>query len=1125
MKILNLKIHNMASIIDATVDFENGPLGNNALFLITGPTGAGKSTILNCLCIALYNTAPAIVAYTKRGQVDSNNMRLSSPATLIRHGAKDDKAIKQAAWIEVTFIGVDHMRYTARWMAHRKNKRRDRHVVEYEITRTLQCGEHEDKISPKRDALDDKLGLNYDQFTRTVVLAQGKFSEFLSADDAIKAQLLEEITGTEEFSKIGARVYEKTSEKTRERDLLMAEIRGAELLTPEQEDELRTQARDLLTQIESLNKAKTATDTAVQWLDNQALYTASEASTKADLDKAQADLAAPQALSDKAEVKAFDDTAAARTALASLRSNESSLDKNAKATEQLLLDEMPTLLAALQWLEEDTANKKARAAEVDVLIAADKPNAEAYVNVADAKAKAKTIAQLLDAAATQRTNIETLEAKTKGLVSAQSDAQTANDNAAKALQDAKDKAEACSKAVKAYNIEEISDRLSTLNNRLSAISNARTLAEQRKGVEDTLAAEQTELDRLNGEIETAQSSLNTDKEKLPKLENTSKIAQSVLESHQTLSDNIAEIRRKMASEDRCPLCGTQHVLPLADEVMAEHLREASDKAQKAKDAVDETRKRITTTETALKEKRRSKTQRENHINQLKDNISGYDEKISVALASAGVASLDELDALETELKDKQNKAKSESTNAQTAVNNLASANNEQATAQDAADKAAEKLRAAQNAVNDNSRLINDAKNKEKDAKDSADAEFQALLALLPKGMTEDAKVEGAEQLAADFADAAKRYNDLCNEANNLSNAITEQDRVINAVSSTLTPLKDKAEAEAQEPFEDKELEQKTSALGLKLASMQGQAKQLSDAADKARRELNDCLAALPDVTTEVLDRLSARSEQISQARQRMQQLSTSLAQAEGALRQATDVLNGHAEKRPQMEEEPDVEALREKALSLASELEKLIAEKSGIDTRLRENADRAAAVADKSGELEKLNREWHLWKKLNDVVGGNGGVNFRNVAQLFVLRALLNKANHYLQGFSHRYRFVENGKQLTISVMDSEQAGAVRPVTSLSGGETFIVSLALALGLSAINAHQIHVESLFIDEGFGSLSSDCLDMVLTALQTLHGGGKRSVGIISHVEAIKDRIPTQVVVSSGGANNSTITVKG
>jgi exonuclease SbcC len=175
-------------------------------------------------------------------------------------------------------------------------------------------------------------------------------------------------------------------------------------------------------------------------------------------------------------------------------------------------------------------------------------------------------------------------------------------------------------------------------------------------------------------------------------------------------------------------------------------------------------------------------------------------------------------------------------------------------------------------------------------------------------------------------------------------------------------------------------------------------------------------------------------------------------------------------------------------------------------------------------ELEIQRREWELWGGLKELIGSADGKKFRGFAQGLTLDSLLVHANLHLQDLARRYRLQRvPGSDLELQVIDTDMGDEVRSVYSLSGGESFLVSLALALGLASLSSSRTEVESLFIDEGFGSLDQDTLDLALASLDTLQSLG-RKIAVISHVQAMVERIGAQVLVEKRGAGQSRVRVQ-
>jgi len=222
------------------------------------------------------------------------------------------------------------------------------------------------------------------------------------------------------------------------------------------------------------------------------------------------------------------------------------------------------------------------------------------------------------------------------------------------------------------------------------------------------------------------------------------------------------------------------------------------------------------------------------------------------------------------------------------------------------------------------------------------------------------------------------------------------------------------------------------------------------------------------------------------------------------------------------------------AAALAEQLDAVLAERREADgaaaaLRLNQAQDderrqRAQAVL---AEIDAQQQVERRWGRMNELIGSADGKKFRNYAQQFTLDVLLGYANRHLQQLARRYRLERVGNaaapSLALMVRDQDMGGEIRSVNSLSGGESFLVSLALALGLASLSSNRVRVESLFIDEGFGSLDSDTLRVAMDALDGLQSMG-RKVGVISHVQEMTERIATRIVVQPGGAGTSTVTVQ-
>lgn len=221
----------------------------------------------------------------------------------------------------------------------------------------------------------------------------------------------------------------------------------------------------------------------------------------------------------------------------------------------------------------------------------------------------------------------------------------------------------------------------------------------------------------------------------------------------------------------------------------------------------------------------------------------------------------------------------------------------------------------------------------------------------------------------------------------------------------------------------------------------------------------------------------------------------------------------HLARQPGEDDAATVEA----ALAAArAELERAKQAQAEADFTLRRDDERRAQASDLIARIDRQQATAHTWQVLNELIGSADGKKFRNHAQQMTLDILLGYANRHLATLSRRYRLERVRQSLALLVIDQDMADEARSVHSLSGGESFLVSLALALGLASLSSHRVRVESLFIDEGFGSLDADTLRVAMDALDSLQAQG-RKVGVISHVHEMTERIGTRIEVRrlSGG----------
>jgi exonuclease SbcC len=309
--------------------------------------------------------------------------------------------------------------------------------------------------------------------------------------------------------------------------------------------------------------------------------------------------------------------------------------------------------------------------------------------------------------------------------------------------------------------------------------------------------------------------------------------------------------------------------------------------------------------------------------------------------------------------------------------------------------------------------------------------------------------------------------------------------------------------------------------GALLDKQQQEVGALSTRLQGAKEVLEEWLGAFAQregcaVSRDTLDAWLAHDVQWIEREQReLSEAESRLAAARVVEKKWRDHLEEHARSKTS---DDDLEKVRNELLGLETQTQTAIAEVDRCRLAVLGDDEKIQNKGALLKTLEAQEERWRPWQKLNALIGSADGTRFRNIAQQWTLEILLQHANAQLEMLSGRYRLERLRDSLNLLVTDRDMDGQQRSVHSLSGGESFLVSLGLALGLASLTSSRLLIESLFIDEGFGSLDAETLRVALNALSHLQSQG-RKVGVISHVSEMVDVIPVQirVVRVSGGAS--------
>jgi exonuclease SbcC len=216
--------------------------------------------------------------------------------------------------------------------------------------------------------------------------------------------------------------------------------------------------------------------------------------------------------------------------------------------------------------------------------------------------------------------------------------------------------------------------------------------------------------------------------------------------------------------------------------------------------------------------------------------------------------------------------------------------------------------------------------------------------------------------------------------------------------------------------------------------------------------------------------------------------------------------------------------LKENINQLTQEKDQLLTSNGAIQGELEQDQKNKTAIVQKQALLQKTEEESKKWIILDDLIGDSTGNKYSKFAQNLSLKHLINLANKRLTKLTDRYLLASSDIETDLTIIDLYQGSVQRSVKTLSGGESFIVSLAMALSLSDMASKNVKLESLFIDEGFGSLDAETLETALETLERLQSESNRMIGIISHVDSLKERITTQIRVKKSNQGYSLIEVK-
>ncbi|MEI3156413.1 MAG: AAA family ATPase [Muribaculaceae bacterium] len=1137
MKLKTLDIENIASFEKASVDFDNGPLGNADIFLINGETGSGKSTLLDAICLALYDNTPRMNA-GGRGDKENmpDNITYGNPMRLLRLNTNQ-------GLVRLIFEAYGD-NWEALWTVRRIRERRRKKDEEpgtklkREWTLTnLRTRETMTQIREINTAVARLTGLDFGQFCRTTMLSQGEFAAFLKSDVDEKAALLQKITGLDKFEKAGKKIFAITSAKDRirqaakeRRDALVAQA-----LSGERRAELEAEDAELARRKSEAENLKKRLTEAASWETRR-----NEIAQKLEKAINIRNDAEKQARSEKYAdaikgIRLFDASAKARSALSFLREAQKRLE-----TEQVRLvscrhnfRDLTCRLAAL----ENELTKTARTRDaIDAAIESRRPIRSILDNAPMLAGKLNSVADLRSAVAASERNLMTADEEIANVIrprlqhaeAVEKECSSTLGNIRKRLEETSEKLA----ETKLSDMRKEKDALSESSRKLDRLS---AIVDAVKRSNENLAACGRVMDDIAARTATSQKALaETGKTLIAARAARDAYKKSSDDAARAAGDAAEHLRANLRVGDSCPVCGSliDHEL-----TAGEILRELADKArlefERHQSEYETALRHQAEIESTIKALAVDKEKTDNELGRLNEEKKRLSDDLSVKSHELGITVdsnlADTISHHTATVADRIGELSSQIAAAETLEKTVgelrASVDNIQRRL-DSARKSCEKVRQIlSGALERRSAISATIETNNVNIASTLD-ELSAVLDGSAVS-SRDFRREPAEY-AADITAAARELTSLIEQSTGLSKQLETLTGIIDRsrhlrdeISGKLGIPEDEHAATAQVNGDSRNVEKDfyslSNAVTSAVASINAQNTELS----RQKTLLDDFFATNPTIDRAEVEHLMALPEStVKDWRDTVDKIQRLLIASETELSAVKRESQEHAKTRP-------ADLIDEAADNTdgngwhAADLHPLIAEAEKTEREAMEERARIKAVFDNAArysaeliradeELSAAGADYSRWEQLCRYLGDAEGKKFRRVAQSHLLECLINGANSYLKRLNDRYELEVYPGTFTIMVTDSYQDYARRTANTISGGETFLVSLALALAMSDIGEMR-GCDTLFIDEGFGSLSGEPLDRAIGTLKSLHHQVGRRIGIISHIASLREKIATQIIV--------------
>ena len=1196
MKILSIRIKNLASLAgEHFIDFESEPLASAGLVAIVGKTGAGKSTILDAMCLALFNKIPRLKdSDGKLQDVDGTELLTNSPLTVLRRGTAHGFA-------ELTFVAQDQKHYLARWELKRSREKADGKLQS--VQRYLKCLTDGVVVADKAKAVDASIykitQLSFEQFTRAVLLAQSEVTAFLKARDNERGELLEYLTNSSIFGKIGQLAFERTKSVALKRKEIENLLGHVEVLTDEQVTELSTQFQIVDQGFKKLEIEKSQLEKQKQWfehkqkLDTDIIAKQQLVNTQQQI---QQDLAPERLRLNRLEI--FSEIRSSVFQQQQFLKTEQELAPQIQKQQHLFNDlkiqfdiqktefvQAETALNELQNFENthrDSLNEVRKCIQEREFIGAEFKKTHAKLNelenhqqpLFDQKKNLELQIQQIteqqslvnqNLAETQRfTNLDHgLNAHLQQLnqfIQQYQNIENQLGNLAQAEQ------QLFSQKTQFNQTLEQNGTIKQLELQIEQARQQREQKIQQRNQLDLIQQKLTyfyelkaESQRLNDQFQTASAQLEqSEKETLQAEQNfqTAKIErqklQDILQQQRLLhAENIEHLRAELQDGEPCLVCGsTSHPYKVDDSAVSKALFELQQQQEQQAIIKEQEVFKI------WQDSQQTFTKFKTELEQLNSSIQNIADKIAINQN----ALLEQVHAIKIKLDLTQSQAEISAEikqlfkQYQTDIQQIETQSNLWIQSIKTQQQLNQNIQYAENLLDKATQLQHQVEHIVSTLSDAEKSAWQQQSTVTAQQIFNQLNqrlksVEQAEKLLKALDQFNQQLHTLTLNIEHVSKQIIDTKQALDEIKAKgqqntetasqlilrmtgLTDIKpnewliqhDLQRQQIQDKYQ--QLKQSFEQLRVQFEQEKGQLDQLNaqlqqnqNNANTVNIEIQNWLTAHPDFQATDLTELSQISPaQEQQIRLQLQNAERLLNEVSSALKTIQEQLTEHQTHQPQI----DFNQLQQLILDNSESIKTQFEIRDGLKLKLELHQQNVAKQKQFADQIQEIQQEEHRWGKISGLMGDATGKKFRDYAQQYNLDILLEHANQQLAMLSQRYTLKRLADSLSLAIIDHDMDGETRSVASLSGGESFLTALALSLAIANMASGSMKIESLFIDEGFGTLDASSLHMVMNALDQLQNQGRKVV-LISHIQEMHERIPVQIQVRPLGAGASTIEV--